>query len=102
MSVKGNLTIQEEILNSSRFSPLGNGTKCSCSQNQPTSQQKWWASILFGFLFAIISSPVAYFCTDKIAEAIDTSRTIQGKGASIFGLLLHTIIFILIVRIILW
>jgi len=52
----------------------------------PTSAQKWWASALLGMVFAIISSSLVYNATGKHA---------------LVSLLIHTVIFILLVRLIL-
>jgi hypothetical protein len=62
---------------------------------------KWWASFLTGFVFAIVSSPASYFVTTTATEFFGGLGTSSGKGANYAGLLLHTIIFILIVRLML-
>lgn len=97
------LTIQESILNDSRLAPSGNGNpqnKPNCIQ--PTSSQKWWVSILLGFIFALLSSPAAYYITSKVTTSLGGAALISGKGPSFAGLLVHTLLFIVIVRIILW
>lgn len=93
------LSTQESLLNDSRISSSGNGNlenKPFCTQ--PTGGQKWWAAVLLGLVFAIVSSPVAYQLTDKIPRLTTTSR----YGPTLQGLLLHTAVFILLVRLILW
>ena len=97
------LNIQESILNDSRITPTGNGNPTSkpfCTQ--PTSGQKWWAAVILGFIFAIISSPASYYVSSKITSSIANINTIDGNGPNFLGLVIHTIIFILIIRIILW
>jgi len=97
------LNIQESILNDSRITPTGNGNPTSkpfCTQ--PTSGQKWWAAVILGFIFAIISSPASYYISSKATSTISNIKTIDGNGPTFLGLVIHTIIFILIVRIILW
>lgn len=97
------LSHPESILNDSRISPVSNGNPNSrpfC--NQPTSGQKWWASVLLGFIFALISSPAAYYVTSKITTSLGGIALADGPGPNFAGLLVHTLIFIVIVRIILW
>ena len=97
------LTIQESILNDSRITPSGNGNLASkpyCVQ--PTSGQKWWAAVLLGFVFALISSPAAYYITSKVTTSLGGITLMEGPGPNFVGLLIHTLIFIIIVRIILW
>lgn len=119
------LSISELMLNDSRISPNTNGSKdpqTVISNTQPTSCQKWWASILLGIVFMLISSPIAYYASSKVTTSLGglplvelnpKNYTTNGelKSADMFsqystpnivGLLVHTIIFILIVRLILW
>ena len=97
------LTTQETLLNDSRITPTGNGNPSSkpyCTQ--PTSAHKWWAAVLLGFIFALVSSPAAYYASSKITTSLGGITTMQGPGPNFVGLLIHTLIFIIIVRIILW
>jgi hypothetical protein len=97
------LTIQESLLNDSRITPDGNGHRpSSLSSTQPTSGQKWWAAVLLGFIFAIISSPAAYYTTSTITTSLGGISLTEGQGPNFAGLLIHTIVFIIIVRLILW
>lgn len=99
--VKENLSIQDSILNDSRITPSGNGSgKTVCTQ--PTTGQKWCAAVLLGFVFALISSPVAYYATSKVTTSLGGIPLTEGAGPNFVGLLIHTLIFILIVRLILW
>ena len=64
------LSFQETFLNDSRITPTGNGNLSSkpyCTQ--PTSGQKWWAAVLLGFIFALISSPAAYYVSSKVTTS---------------------------------
>ena len=97
------LSIQDSLLNDSRITPVGNGNLASkpyCIQ--PTNGQKWWAAVLLGFLFALISSPAAYYVTSKITTSLGGITLMDGSGPNFVGLSIHTMIFIIIVRIILW
>lgn len=91
------------LLLDSRISPSGNGTRDGIDTCYiPTSGQKWWAAVILGFVFALISSPPAYEITSYITQYAVSTPTINGKGPSLFGLTIHTILYIIIVRIILW
>ena len=88
-------SLRDTIILDSRLTPVGNGSDNSaCSAL--TSGQRWWVSVLLGFIFAIISSPVAYGVSSSILGAIRPSKT------NVAGLVIHTLIFILIIRVILW
>ena len=66
------------------------------------NEEKWWIAILLGFIFAIVSSPAAYYITSYIITSLGGISLIYGPGPNFAGLLIHTLIFIIIVRIILW
>lgn len=99
-------SIQDALLNDSRITPTGNGNQSSkpyCTQ--PTSGQKWWASVLLGFIFALISSPAAYNITSLITKntiGLSSENFQSFYLPTLLGLIIHTIIFIIVVRIILW
>ena len=97
------LSFQESLLNDSRISPTGNGSiesKPNCTT--PTSSHKTWAAVLLGFIFFIISSPAAYNVTSQVSTYISGQPLMKGSGPTLPGLIIHTLIFIIIVRIILW
>ena len=62
-------------------------------QNELSNAQKWWVSIATGLLFALISSPFMY----QVTNSIFGKTTTQG-GPTLWGLILHTIVFTLLVR----
>lgn len=99
--------LHEKLLIDSRISPIGSGVledKPNCTV--PTSGQKWWAAIILGVLFALISSPPAYAITSKITTTLGGmplyTFTDTYPGQTLLALFIHTLIFILIVRILLW
>ena len=97
------LSVQDILLNDSRITPTGNGNSASkpyCTQ--PTSGHKWWAAVLLGFIFALVSSPAAYYVSSKVTTSLGGISTMEGPGPNFVGLLIHTLVFIIIVRIILW
>ena len=100
------LSIQDNLLNNSRIAPTGNGNKDhlinKSYSTQPTGGQKWWAAVLLGFLFALISSPSAYQITSQITSTLGSAHVTDSHSYNIMGLVIHTVIFIIIIRIILW
>lgn len=91
------ISTSEALLNDSRMSPSGNGNPISKPYlTQPTSGQKLWASIILGFIFALVSSPAAYRITSTITGGNNN------LDVNFRSLILHTLIFIVIIRIILW
>ena len=90
------------VVRTSRLSPVGNGTQSSDDVNNPTSGQKWWFAVMIGLLFAIVSSPIAYSITNYATTSLGGRELIQSSGTNITGLVLHTIVFILLLRLILW
>src|SRR5690242_19057941 len=95
-------SIQDLLLDNSRITPAGNGTAINKSQfNQPTNGQKWWAAVIIGFIFALISSPPAYAISSSLrGQTQEITKKIS--YTDLFGLFIHTIIFIIVIRIILW
>lgn len=69
---------------------------------EPSSGQKLLVSILFGLLFAIIASPIFHEMLNHISVYLGGIKLTEGKGLNLPGLILCTIIFTIIVRIILW
>lgn len=67
----------------------------------PTSAQKWWAALLVGMLFAIVSSCWSYGITNWFSKRCVGFSTSRPGGPTLVGLLIHTIIFIILIRIIL-
>jgi hypothetical protein len=95
--------IGEACLNDSRISPNSNGNIISKSYCvSPTSGQKWWAAIFLGFIFALVSSPAAYCASSTITTSLGGMKLVNGQGANLGGLMVHTFVFIIIIRIILW
>lgn len=107
-------TFPEKVLKSSRLSDENGSIMTnkemsskskdvqSCKQYiPPNGAQKWWAAILIGLLAGIIFSPIAYDVTSGASTYFKGPRT--GSGNSNFlGLVVHTLIFIVIIRVLLW
>ncbi len=70
-----------------------------------SNSQKWLGAIVAGLLFLILSSSFAYQLTNKLLTSIfgPKSATVTLAGApTMLGLILHTVVFILLLRLILW
>jgi hypothetical protein len=70
-----------------------------------SNSQKWLGALVAGLLFLILSSGIVYQLTNKIFTSIfgPKAATVTVAGApTVFGLILHTIVFILLLRLILW
>jgi len=70
-----------------------------------SNQQKWLGAIVAGLLFLILSSGFVYGLTNKLLTSLfgPKAATITAGGApTILGLILHTIVFVLLFRLILW
>lgn len=97
------LSIQDLLLNDSRITPTGNGNvDATANTTQPTSGQKWWAAVLLAFVAAIIYSPAAYAITSAATTSLGGLPLAYGPGANLAGIVVHTIILIIIFRLILW
>lgn len=66
-----------------------------------TNAQKWWLALFLAILFVIISSPALYGITDGISRVICLPPTSRDQGPTLWGLLIHFIIFLLVIRLLL-
>lgn len=64
-----------------------------------TNEQKWTISVISGLLFYIIALPQTYECiTNPIVKSL-TGLELENKGKpTTFGVVVHAIVFLLIVR----
>jgi hypothetical protein len=63
----------------------------------PSSIQKWKISIFSAFIFLLVVNPYTYTLTNKIFSKFIGTVAINGCPTSV-GLVLHTIVYILLVR----
>lgn len=75
--------------------------KASCDKfSGVTSLDKWIIAVLIGLLFLALANPFTFRLTNMIFGRLGFP-TITNKGTyTLFGVILHTIIFIIIVRLI--
>lgn len=67
--------------------------------SQVTNEQKWIISLYSGILFALIASPWTFRLVNSLTA--NYFHVIDENGCpTIYGLILHTAVFIIIVRII--
>lgn len=84
----------DDILLDSRLTPNGNGTSEDKDfSTKPTGGQKWWIAVILGMIFGLLSSPTAASITSYVSS-------VQEKSTS--NLLLRMVLFIIILRIIMW
>ena len=64
-----------------------------------TNEQKWMISIISGIIFYIIALPQTYDCvTSPIFESLTGMSLIEKGRPTTFGVIVHAIVFLLIVR----
>lgn len=95
----------EKLLNDSRITPVGNGDiDRPINDAKPTNTHKWWAAILLGIIFFMLAIPYSYYLTNYISVMTGTNAlaTEHAGSPTVLGVLVHMVLFIVIVRIILW
>jgi hypothetical protein len=73
-----------------------NNKKKNCYSNS----DKWWAALIAGILFAIIASPFLFGLTNSLFGCWCPTYCPPG-GPTLWGLLLHAIVFALLIRLLL-
>jgi hypothetical protein len=63
-----------------------------------SNENKWMISIMSGVMFAIIASPELYILSDSIFDYMFSMKTMVDEVPTKFGILVHSIIFLLITR----
>ncbi len=69
-----------------------------CNNKPYTSQDKWIVAIIVGLLFLLIASPFFYNAINSLTSSFGLVIVDADGCANIGGLLLHSIIFVLIIR----
>ena len=64
-----------------------------------SNQQKWGLSFIYGLLFLLIASPFMYKLTGKATSSFNFTTSTNGCP-NVSGLILHSVVFFLLVRII--
>lgn len=66
---------------------------------KPTNRQKWLISLYSAILFLIIASPFAFKLVNGLSMSLFGVETADNEGCpNTVGLLVHTVVFLLIVR----
>ena len=68
------------------------------SSNLSTNSQKWIISIVAGIIAVIIFSPLIFQLTNNISQRLRGPVLATVGGPNWWGLLVHFIVFVLIVR----
>ena len=63
-----------------------------------TSYDKWFVSLISGLLFLLIASPFMYKLTDSLFSLIGLNLADSNGCPTMLGLVVHSIVFVLIVR----
>lgn len=66
-----------------------------------SSSDKWTASFMLGLLFLLVSSPFTYSLTNTITKGVGFAISDSQGCPNLAGLILHTIVFILLLRLML-
>jgi hypothetical protein len=90
--------ISNSLIMNSKVGPREVGSSC----RPLTSGQKWIAAFLLGLIFGIVSSPFAYYLTSSVTTFLGGLALHETGYPNYVGLLIHSILFTVIVRIILW
>lgn len=64
-----------------------------------TSKDKWLVSGLAGLLFLVVSSPYVYTLTNRFLSGLLGSIASPFGCPYILGLIVHTIVFVVIIRV---
>lgn len=71
------------------------------NMSQPTSNQKWLIALIAGLLFLLIGSPFLYRAVDSLLRGL-VGPIAQNGCPTMLGLVLHAVVFLLVVRAIMW
>jgi len=64
-------------------------------------EKKWLTALVFGLFFFVLSSGLAYHVSSSFTQALGGIPLARG-GPNLAGLLVHSLIFVLLVRLYLW
>jgi len=68
-----------------------------------TNSMKWWLAIFLGILFFIFAFGGTYNLTGTVFNSVGFPSYLVSSGCpSIWGVLVHAMLFILVIRLILW
>lgn len=69
-----------------------------CETKVYTSKDKWVVSIISGLLFLLIASPFMFQVVNGMTSSFGLTIASPGGCPNMAGLVLHTVVFILVVR----
>lgn len=98
----------EPTLQDSLLSQLHNGgeewkkNKSIPNYLHATNGQKWWMAVIIGFIFFILASPSSFKISNKMFKILYLPKSYSNGAITLFGLFVHMLFFIIIIRLILW
>jgi len=94
------LTLLENLLEDSRLPGIHNGSVIMKPINsQPNNDQKWLFALILGLLFVILAAAPSYLLSQRIYYEFSDHYF---PTTPLWAVCIHGIIFILIIRLILW
>lgn len=63
-----------------------------------SSADKWRVSLLSGLIFLLVSAPFTYDLVDKLLSPLGLNVVSSPGCPSTLGLLVHTLVFVLVIR----
>lgn len=65
---------------------------------KPTNKDKWLISIISGLLFLLVASPFLFTLVNDLTKRVGLAIATPAGCPNTYGLVLHSIVFALIVR----
>jgi hypothetical protein len=66
------------------------------NNSDKTKSHKWYLAIILGILFLVLSSPIVYSFTNRLFNNMGLPTVNDNGVPTLFGIILHTLVFILI------
>jgi membrane-anchored glycerophosphoryl diester phosphodiesterase (GDPDase) len=63
-----------------------------------TEKDKWIIAFILGIMFVLLASPYTFYLSDTLMGCIGVHTVNSDSIPTIFGMLLHGLIFVLLVR----
>lgn len=95
---------QQQPQNIEVQSPSSNPScKCECHNEprEPTSMEKWYYTLITTVIFLFVTNPLTYvFVNGTVGRLVGKKIASVSGCPTMFGLILHAIVFTLIVRLV--
>ena len=67
-----------------------------------TPQKKWCIAVLFGIVSFIVYNPLFFLITSGMSYSLGGMYLTYGYGPNAIGMLCHMLIYIILIRILIW